>query len=87
MTDRELAEQLFAAVRPDGFGIRSAMAAGEDVAAIIDLVEQAALRTVRLPQTLLDSVAEFVDDPALDGDDVAAVREDLATLAPFALTA
>lgn len=63
------------------------MAAGEDVAAIIDLVEQAALCAVHLPQTLLDSVAAFVDDPALDGDDIAAVREDLATLAPLALTA
>lgn len=87
MTDRELAEQLFAAVKPEGFGIKSAIAAGEYVAAIIDLVEQAAIRSIHLPQSILDAVAEFIDDPALDADDIAAVREDLATLTPLALTA
>ncbi len=57
------------------------MAAGEDVAAIIGLVEQAALRSIPLPQSLSDAVAEFADDPALDPDDIAAIREDLATIA------
>ncbi|WP_154677656.1 hypothetical protein [Mycolicibacter icosiumassiliensis] len=81
MTDHELAEQLFAVVKPDGFGIKGELAAGEYVAAIIDLVEQAALRPIPLPQGLVDAVAEFADDPALDPDDIAAIREDLATIA------
>ncbi|OQZ92208.1 MULTISPECIES: hypothetical protein [Mycolicibacter] len=80
MTDHELAEQLFAAVKPEGFGIKSAVSAGEYVAAIIDLVEQAALRSIPLPQNLADAVAEFADDPTLDPDDIAAIREDLATI-------
>ena len=81
MTDCELAEQLFAVIKPDGFGIKSAVSAGEYVAAVIDLVEQAALKSIPLPQNLMDAVAEFADDPALDPDDIAAIREDLATIA------
>ncbi|MGB5798349.1 MAG: hypothetical protein WBH51_21485 [Mycolicibacter algericus] len=57
------------------------MAAGEDVAAIIDLVEQAALRSIPLPQHLADAVGKFADDPSLAPDDIAAIREDLATIA------
>ena len=87
MTDHELAEQLFAAVKPDGFGIKGAIAAGEDVAAIIDLVEQAAIQRIHLRQELVDAVADFADDPALDSDDTTAIREGLATLRPLALTA
>lgn len=63
------------------WAIRGAIAAGEDFAAIIDLVEQAALRSIPLPKHLLDEVAAFIDDPALDPDDIAAVREDLTTIA------
>lgn len=80
MTDHELAEQLFAVIKPEGFGIEGAMRAGEDVAAIIDLVEQAVIRGTRLPRELLDAVEDFADDPALDDDDVAAVREDVTRL-------
>jgi hypothetical protein len=80
MTDHELAERLFAEVKPDGFGIKGAMRAGEDVAAIIDLLEQAAIHGRHLPQKLLEAVDSFADDPALDDDDVAAIREDLAQL-------
>lgn len=53
------------------------MRAGEDVAAIIDLVEQAAIRGIHLSQDLMEAVDDFVDDPALADDDVAAIREDL----------
>lgn len=63
------------------------MRAGEDVAAIIDLIEQAALCGAHLPRELLDAVAQFVDDPALAADDVAALRADLAVLAPLAYSA
>lgn len=83
MTDHELAVELLTVVFPDGCRvIEGAMAAGEDVAAVIDLVEQAALKSIPLPQNLVDAVAEFADDPAaLDPDDIAAIREDLATIA------
>ncbi|MFL0277000.1 hypothetical protein [Mycobacterium sp. SMC-19] len=82
MNDRDLAEELFAVAAPSGdWAIKGAIAAGEYVAAIIDLVEQAAIRSIRLPQNLVDAVVNFIDDPALDADDIAAIREDLATLA------
>lgn len=88
MTDHELAAKLLAVVSPAGDSVlEGAMAAGEDAAAIIDLVEQAAIHSVHLPQNLLDKIADFADDPELAADDVAAVREDLAKLAPLVLTA
>ncbi|OHV03881.1 hypothetical protein [Mycobacterium talmoniae] len=81
MTDHELAEQLLAVVNPSGDDVlEGAIRAGEDAAAIIDLVEQAAIRRVRLSQVLVDAVADFADDAALDRDDIAAIREDLAKL-------
>jgi hypothetical protein len=81
MTDHELAEQLLAVVAPTGDAVlEDAMRAGEDVAAIIDLVEQAAIHGKRLPPELLVAVDSFADDPALADDDVAAIREDLARL-------
>jgi hypothetical protein len=81
MTDHELAERLLAAVAPGGDSVlEGAMRAGEDVAAVIDLVEQAAIHGRQLPQEVLDAVDSFADDPALDDDDVAAIREDLVQL-------
>ncbi|WP_158260356.1 hypothetical protein [Mycobacterium talmoniae] len=45
------------------------------------------LRTLATPRELLDAVAGFVNDPGLRSDDIAAVREGLAILAPPVLTA
>jgi hypothetical protein len=90
MTDHELAERL-AEVVDAGHDdpIRRLIRAGEDVAAVLDAVEQAASEKAAVPRELLDAVGSFVDEsrPGMDDVDVITLREDVATLAPLALTA
>lgn len=88
MTDHELAERLLAVVSPGGDEVfESAMRAGEDVIAIAELVEQAAIRRIAVPRDLLEAVRQLADDEEdvdgnfpLDDGDIAALREDIATL-------
>lgn len=90
MTDHELAERLLAVVGSAGEGTRSAITAGEDEVAIAELVEMAALKHIAIPNELLFAVRQLADDGpagALDTDDIAALHEDIATLALMVLSA
>lgn len=90
MTDHELAQRLLAVVGAAGDGSRSAITAGEDEVAIAELVERAALDHITIPQDLLFAVRQLADDGpggALTADDIAALHEDIGTLALMAVSA
>lgn len=87
MTDHELAERLLAVVRPSGDVIESAVRAGEDVIAVAQLLEQAAILQIAIPRDLLDAVGRLADEEDgtldLDEDDITALREDIAAPTPI----
>lgn len=89
MTDHDLAQRLLAVVGSVGDGARSAIAAGEDVIAIAELVELAATNHIAVPNDLLFAVRQLADEGAssLDADDIAALHEDIGTLALMVLSA
>lgn len=90
MTDHELAQRLLAVVGSAGEGSRSAIAAGEDVIAIAELTEAAATHHIAIPNDLLFAVRRIADEgPSgpLDADDIAALHEDIGTLALMVLSA
>lgn len=90
MTDHELAERLLAVVGSAGDGIRSAVTAGEDLIAIAELTELAAIQGITVPIELLAAVRAVAGEgptSSLDADDIGALWEDIATLTTMAISA
>jgi hypothetical protein len=89
MTDQELANRLLEMVAPNNSAVRRLIDSSEAVAAVIDLMEMAAIERIPLPRDLLEAVKEMADEGGggMDDRDMAAIREDLTTLSPLALPA
>lgn len=89
MTDQELANRLLEIVAPDNSAVRRLIDSSEAVAAVIDLMEMAAIDRIPLPRELLDAVRTMADEGGggMDEVDVASLRKDLVTLSPLALPA
>ena len=81
MTVEKVAAELLQRVAPGDALLQGVIAAGEPVAAAIDLIEKAAADGVRLSGVLLDEVERLLlADGVLDEDDTRSVTEDLASL-------
>jgi hypothetical protein len=89
VTDQELANQLLELVAPGDDVLGGLANTSDAIAAVIDLVEMAAIDRIALPRELLDAVRDMADEGGggMDDDDIAALREDLTTLSPLALPA
>lgn len=79
--DKQIAERLVAIITPGDDSITGMIRAGEDIAAVVTLVEMAAQARQPIPEALRAAVQAMVDEDAFDAEERRTVVEDLATLA------
>lgn len=79
--DKQIAERLMAIVTPGDDSIIGMIHAGEEILAVVTLVEIAAQARKPIPDELRAAVQVMVDEDAFDTDERRIVVEDLATLA------
>lgn len=79
--DKQIAEQLMAIVAPGDDSISGMIRAGEEIPAVVTLVEMAAQARKPIPAELRAAVQAMVDDDAFDAEEQRTVVDDLATLA------
>ncbi len=79
--DKQIAERLVAIITPGDDSITGMIRAGEEIAAVVTLVEMAAQARKPIPEELRAAVQAMVDEDAFDAEERRTVVEDLATLA------
>ena len=79
--DKQIAERLVAIITPGDDSIAGMIRAGEEIAAVVTLVEMAAQARKPIPEELRAAVQAMVDQDAFDAEERCTVVEDLATLA------
>lgn len=79
--DKQVAQQLLAAVAPGDETIAGWIRAGESILAVATLIELAAQQRKSLPDDLRVAVQVLVDEDTFDAEERREVIEDLATLA------
>lgn len=84
MDDKQVAEQLMAIVTPGDESIIGMIRAGEEISAVVTLVDMAAQASKPIPGKLRAAVQAMVDEDAFDADERRSVVEDLAALADLA---
>jgi hypothetical protein len=82
--DKKVAERLMAIITPGDDSITGMIRAGEEIPAVVTLVEMAAQARKPIPDELRSAVQCMVDEDAFDAEERCTVVEDLATLAHLA---
>lgn len=84
VNDKQIAERLMAIVTPSDDSITGMIRAGEEISAVVTLVEMAAQARKPLPDELCAAIQAMVVEDAFDAEERRAVVADLATLAELA---
>lgn len=82
--DKQIAERLMAIVTPGDDSIIGMIRAGEEIPAVVTLVEMAAQARKPIPDDRRAAVHAMVDEDAFDTDERRTIVEDLAVLADLA---